>query len=76
MFQALGNSWPSLLSSGSRVITYIIPAVWLGSQRHFELRYLWYLSVASNCLQGVFSLLLLHSQFRQRLKPLPQAVAS
>jgi putative MATE family efflux protein len=69
LFQALGNSWPSLISSGSRVVIYLVPAIWLGSQRHFELRHLWYLSVVSVSLQAVLSLVLLHQQFRVRLGP-------
>jgi putative MATE family efflux protein len=76
MFQALGNSWPSLISSGSRAVTYLIPAIWLGSQRHFELRYLWYLSVVTVSLQAVLSLILLQQQFRQRLGPLAQPAVS
>jgi Na+-driven multidrug efflux pump len=78
MFQALGNSWPSLITSGSRVVLYLIPAVWLGSQRHFELRHLWYLSVVSVTAQAAFSLILLQQQFRQRLGPKvsPQTAAT
>jgi putative MATE family efflux protein len=76
LFQALGNSWPSLISSGSRVITYAIPAIWLGSHGHFELRHLWYLSVVTVSLQAVLSLLLLQQQFRQRLGPRHAAVVS
>lgn len=69
LFQALGNSWPSLISSGSRLITYVIPVLWLGAQGHFELRHLWYLSVVTVSLQAIFSLALLYQQFRQRLAP-------
>jgi putative MATE family efflux protein len=78
MFQALGNSWPSLISSGSRVITYLIPAIWLGLQGHFELRHLWYLSAVTVALQAALSLLLLQQQFRQRLGPRvrPQTAAT
>jgi Na+-driven multidrug efflux pump len=76
MFQALGNSWPSLISSGSRVITYVIPALWLGSHGPFELRHLWYLSVITVTIQAVLSLILLQQQFRHRLGPRQQAVAS
>jgi putative MATE family efflux protein len=78
MFQALGNSWPSLISSGSRVVTYLIPAIWLGLQGHFELRHLWYLSAATVALQGALSFLLLQQQFRQRLGPManPQTAAT
>ena len=74
LFQALGNTLPSLVSSGSRLITYVIPAVWLGSQPQFELRHLWYLSVITVSLQAVFSLVLLQRQFRSRLAPLQEQV--
>jgi putative MATE family efflux protein len=78
LFQAMGNSWPSLISSGTRVVTYLIPAIWLGSQRHFELRHLWYLSVMAVTLQAALSLVLLQQQFRQRLGPKvsPQTAAT
>jgi putative MATE family efflux protein len=76
MFQALGNSWPSLISSGSRLFTYVIPAIWLGAHGNFNLRHLWYLSVFTGGLQAVISLVLLQQQFRQRLVPRMQAVTS
>jgi Na+-driven multidrug efflux pump len=64
LFQALGNTWPSLLSSATRLITFAVPAAWLGSQPHFELRHLWYLSVCTVSVQAILSLILLHRQFR------------
>ena len=69
MFQALGNTWPSFLSSGSRLLTYVTPAIWFGLQPSFELPHLWYLSVTTVTLQAIFSLVLLRQQFRQRLAP-------
>jgi putative MATE family efflux protein len=72
LFQALGNSWPSLISSGSRVVTYVVPAIWLGIHGNFELQHLWYLSVITVSLQAVIALALLQQQFRQRLVPRPQ----
>jgi Na+-driven multidrug efflux pump len=72
MFQAVGNSWPSLISSGTRLITHVGPALWLGSHGHFELRYLWYLSVVTVCIQALVALVLLQQQFRQRLVPRSQ----
>jgi len=72
LFQALGNSWPSLISSGSRVVTYIVPAIWLGVHGNFELEHLWYLSVITVSLQAVIALVLLQQQFRQRLVPRPR----
>ena len=67
IFQGLGNTWPSLLSSGSRLITFAIPAFWLASRPDFQLRQLWYLSAVTVALQAVFSYVLLRIQMRKRL---------
>jgi len=69
MFQALGNSWPSLISSGTRLITYVAPALWLGAHGNFELTHLWWMSVLTVSLQAIVALALLAQQFRQRLAP-------
>ena len=66
-FQGLGNTLPSLLSSASRLITFSVPTLWIAHQPWFELRHLWYLSVASLALQAVVSLLLINREFRLRL---------
>ncbi len=67
MFQALGNTVPSLVSSASRIVSFAIPAIWLSSRPGFELRYLWYLSVATVLLQMTISLLLLRRELGRRL---------
>jgi putative MATE family efflux protein len=75
LFQALGNTWPSLLSSGSRLVTFALPAFWLSLQPGFNIEALWYLSVASVALQAVISLLLVFREFRKRMpSPAPRAV--
>jgi putative MATE family efflux protein len=68
-FQGLGNTWPSLASSASRLITFVAPAIWLSRQPWFQMRHLWYLSVATVTVQAVTSLLLLRREFRRRLRP-------
>ena len=68
-FQGLGNTWPSLASSASRLISFMIPAFWLVQQPWFTLRHLWYLSIGSVGLQAIFSLILVRREFRLRLKP-------
>jgi putative MATE family efflux protein len=70
MFQALGNTVPSLISSASRLVTFALPAIWLSRQPGFELHEVWILSMASVALQALFSLWLLRRQF-QRLQPAP-----
>jgi putative MATE family efflux protein len=67
VFQALGNTVPSLLSSASRLITYVLPVVWMSRQPGFQLRHVWYLSVATVALQALTSWLLLKREFRRRL---------
>jgi putative MATE family efflux protein len=69
MFQALGNTIPSLISSATRLVTFAIPALWLSSRPHFELRELWFLSVATVTLQALMSLFLLRHQLNKRLRP-------
>lgn len=66
-FQALGNTWPSLMSSASRLITFVLPALWLAGQPHFALNEVWYLSVATVALQALTSFLLLRREMRRRL---------
>ncbi len=67
LFQGLGNTWPSLVSSGSRVVLFVVPAIWLSAQPGFRLVDLWHLSVATVVLQALFSLFLLRREFRTRL---------
>ena len=68
MFQALGNTLPSLLSSASRLVTFMAPALWLSRRPGFELRHLWYLSVTTVFIQMITSWLLLRREFNRRQK--------
>jgi Na+-driven multidrug efflux pump len=65
MFQAMGNTVPSFVSSASRLVTYALPAVALVGQ--LSLPMLWYMSVASTTLQALISLLLLRRELGRRL---------
>ena len=67
MFQALGNTIPSLLASVSRVMLIAIPAILLSRLASFELRWIWYLSVFAILIQLTIILLLLRREFRIRL---------
>ena len=71
MFQALGNTWPSLLSTGTRLVTFALPALWLSRQPGFRLEQVWYLSMATVALQAITSLLLLRAQLRRRVPLVP-----
>jgi len=67
MFQALGNTLPSLASSSSRLLSFVLPALWLAQRPGFELLDVWHLSVASVALQAIVSLLLLRWVMGRRL---------
>jgi len=67
MFQAMGNTIPPLVASFARVVLVAIPAVVLSRMPGFELRWLWYLGVATIAFQVVTVLLLLQREFRLRL---------
>jgi putative MATE family efflux protein len=76
LFQALGNTWPSLLSSASRLLTFVVPVVLLSRQVHFQLMEVWYLSVATVTLQAVSSFTLLVREFRRKLGRAPAATTA
>ena len=73
MFQALGNTWPSLLSSASRLVTFVLPAVYLSTLPHFTLNQVWYLSVTTVTLQALTSFVLLQRELRRKLTASPAA---
>jgi len=68
MFQAMGNTIPSLISSGVRLAIVAIPAVLLSRMPGFEMRWIWYLSVGAVFIQLALSLLLLRREFDRRLQ--------
>jgi putative MATE family efflux protein len=69
MFQALGNTWPTIYSSAVRLLLFVAPAFWLASRPGFQIHHLWYASVASMFLQAGMSYLLMRREFGRRLLP-------
>ncbi|MEJ7758584.1 MAG: MATE family efflux transporter [Gemmatimonadaceae bacterium] len=67
MFQAMGNTIPSLITSGVRVLLVAIPSILLAKSPGFQLRWIWFLSVGSVLVQLVISMLLLRREFGRRL---------
>lgn len=76
VFQGLGNTLPTVWSTGSRTLTFVVPSLWLAAQPNFQLLQLWYVSVASVALQALLSFLLVRSQFRQRAPLVPGPVGA
>jgi putative MATE family efflux protein len=67
MFQAMGNTWPALLSGGSRLLVFGVPAVWLSLQPGFHLDQVWQVSVVTTIVQAVLSFTLLQFEMRRKL---------
>jgi Na+-driven multidrug efflux pump len=67
MFQALGNTLPSLLASFCRLALVAVPTLLLARLPTFELRWIWYLSVLAIFLQLGIASLLLRREFRLKL---------
>ena len=67
IFQAMGNTIPPLIASFARILVVAIPAILLSRMAGFELRWVWYLSVAATFLQLTMNLILLKREFRIRL---------
>ena len=67
MFQSLGNTMPALFSTATRLISFIIPALWLSQQDDFQIEQLWYVSVTTVCIQASVSFYFLKREFKKRL---------
>jgi putative MATE family efflux protein len=67
MFQAMGNTWPALLSGVMRLIIFAIPCVWLSTRPDFHLDQLWEMSVVTGILQAVISYALLRREMGKKL---------
>jgi len=68
IFQGIGNTWPPLLSSMTRLFLFVLPAILVARTPGFEIKYVWYLSVASQVLQACINLLLLRRELRKKLR--------
>lgn len=67
MFQAMGNTIPSLMTSSVRIILVAIPAMILSQMAGFDLTWIWWLSVLSVFVQLALSMYLLRREFGRKL---------
>jgi putative MATE family efflux protein len=67
IFQGIGNTWPPLLSSVTRLVLFVVPVLLLSRVPGFQIRHVWYLSVASQVIQACINLLLLRRELRRKL---------
>ena len=67
MFQAMGNTMPSVFTSLVRVVLVSIPVIFLARRPGFHLTTIWYLALLSVWVQLAVAMLLLRREFRKRL---------
>jgi putative MATE family efflux protein len=75
MFQGLGDTRPAMLSTGTRLVVFAVPAIWVSGRPEFRIEHIWYLSVITMTVQAIVSLLLLRAQFQKKV-PLTMAAAT
>ena len=68
MFQAMGNTLPSIATSLVRVALVSLPVLVLSRRAGFELDTIWHLSVTSIWIQLALALVLLRREFARRLR--------
>jgi putative MATE family efflux protein len=67
MFQALGNTIPSLASSFIRTTLLVVPAIMMSHAAGFSLRWIWLLAVGCTTFHALLNVLLLRREYRRRL---------
>jgi len=67
IFQGIGNTVPPLSRSVTRFFSFAVPAFALSIKPGFQIKYVWYLSVASVLVQATVNIILLHSESNKPL---------
>jgi putative MATE family efflux protein len=67
MFQAMGNTMPSLATSALRLFVNVVPAILLSRLAGFHLAWIWYVGIVAVFLQMTVNLILLQREFRLKL---------
>lgn len=66
MFQAMGNTVPTVISSAVRLLLFVTPALIVSQRAGFALWQLWCVSVAASTVHAAFALWLLRLEVRKR----------
>ena len=76
VFQGIGNTLPALASSSMRLLLFAIPAYVISRHPGFQMRHIWYLSVAAVVVHMRVSVSLLHREFNRKLSRFTAAVSA
>jgi putative MATE family efflux protein len=67
IFQGLGHTWPALTATASRIVTFMLPVIWVSTLPGYHVDQVWYVSVGSVWIQAAISFVLLRQTMRARL---------
>lgn len=67
MFQGMGDTRPSLFASVTRMVTFVLPVLYLSTQPYFVIEHVWLFSVASVVAQCALAMWLLFEAFKRKL---------
>ncbi|MEN2785009.1 MATE family efflux transporter [Sphingomonas qilianensis] len=67
MFQAFGDTRPALISSAGRLLTFVLPALYMSTRGDVALEAYWYLSAVAVTGQAIVSIWLLRGHMRDKL---------
>jgi putative MATE family efflux protein len=67
MFQAMGNTIPTVISSAVRLVLFVVPALLVSRMAGFQLPWIWNVSVVATTLHAAFALWLLRVESARRL---------
>lgn len=67
MFQAMGNTIPSVVTSAVRLLVFTGPALWLAGRPGFQLHWIWRVSVVATTIHALMAMYLLRVEAQRRL---------
>lgn len=70
MFQAMGNTIPTVVSSAVRLVVFAVPVLWVAQIQGFTLHWVWVTSVVATTTHALFALWLLRRESDKRLSAL------
>jgi putative MATE family efflux protein len=68
LFQALGNTWPSVFASSLRLLAFALPVVFLSRQPGFHIEQVWMLSVSTVIMQAALAGFFVRRELNHRLQ--------
>lgn len=76
LFQAMGNTWPSLGCAALRLVTFVAPLAYLSQQQNFAPTQIWTLSIMSTLVQAAAGVWLAYRMLARQAPPIAVSTAA